>query len=132
MGTSVVPGLRQGSPEHDLSSRPSTHHLLRLIDVARLALARRVLEPGECDPKRSDQDGKLLRIQVPARCEAGRRIADGPPGRTLWWISRTLRGGIEDLTIGLGAEGDQRLVAGGLNVRLRCCPGLLLPLADQG
>ncbi len=68
---------------------------------------------------------------MPSCGEAGGRVADGPPGRRLGRISGTLGGGIEDLALGISAEGDQRLVAGGLKLRLRREPRLLLPLGDE-
>src|SRR5260370_27796693 len=69
---------------------------------------------------------------MPSRGEAGGRVADGPPGRRLGRISGTPRSGIEHLAIGISAEGDECLVAGGLKLALRREPRLLLPLGDEG
>src|SRR5207244_207277 len=91
-----------------------------------------VLEPGEGDAQRSDQDRELVRPQAPPRGQGGRRITGGPPRGTLRWIAGALRGALEDLPVGIPAERGQRVTPGGLDDRLRAEPGLLLPLADQG
>src|SRR2546423_1706816 len=69
---------------------------------------------------------------MPARSQCNRRIARGPPGRTLRRMTGSLGSGLEDLAKGVGAERGARRFTRVHDLVTRLKPGLLLPLRDQG
>src|SRR5260370_29848038 len=73
----------------------------------------------------------MLRAEAPPGGNGDRGVAGRPPGRALRLVAGALRGGLEDLPVGIGAQRLLGILSSSFDACLRCQPGLLLPLADQ-